>query len=422
MPKPRIFISHSAHEKESAKFLTLLAKALRQAGFDVLVDRERLKPGAIWKDELYTWMGLSHAAIVLLSESAVRPDSVWVPRETSILMWRLRLDPNFHVIPIRLESVDPKLLASGGFRDLGISNLQLVQGKPNGAMIDVITKGLVAHELGARDTPLEAIANQVAFHLREVPKPILVEAGDMLDVDLGPWDPQHSSAKRLALQLLQIPLRDTVRVIELVAGYLDDAAADRILDLVAPSWVDLCAAALIPKCANNEPHSRSIALNARSLFSAQMYVRRACCRPSKTSWPICKYSGVYGEQILDDIVREVEECLLRVFGLHLEVDTRTAKQVLATLLRTRKKEGKPVFIVLEYSPAVARVLPNLQQSLPEITFLILTGDNFPDDEVLDKTGTVLLKPELKEGQEAAAQDDYWYAVSVLSPETFKRGA
>ena len=422
MPRPRIFISHSAKEPQSARFLTLLSNALARTGFDVLVDRERLKPGAAWKDELYTWMGLCHVGIILFSESAVRPDSIWVPREASILMWRRRLDPNFHIIPVRFVNVNPADLASGAFRDLDIAQLQFVQNTSHAAMIKSVTTDLAARKLALKDTPLESIANQVAFHLREVPSSILTDAAEKLDVDLGAWNPQHSSAKALALRLLQVPLLNAVDVIEFLAGYLNDTAPDRILDLVAPSWVDLCAASLIPQCARSEPYSRAIAINADTLFSAQMYVRRACCQPSKTSWPVYKYSGVYGEMILDDIIREVEECLIRAFGLDLELDTRNAKDVLRKLLKTRKQQGKPVFIVLEYSVAVARTLSTLQQSLPEVTFLILTGETFPDDDVFSQSRTVLLKPELKEGQEIAAQDDYRYAVSVLSPQMLKRGA
>ena len=422
MSRPRIFISHSAKEPQSERFLSLLSKALKQTGFDVLVDRERLEPGAIWKDELYTWMGLCHVGIILLSESVFRPDSIWVPREASILMWRRRLDPNFHLIPIQLANLNPSDLTSGAFRDLDIGQLQFVHDKSHAVMIRSVTTDLAARTLALKDTPLESIASQVAFHLREVPNSILIDAAERLDVDLGAWNPQHSSAKALALRLLQVPLRNAVGVIEFLAGYLDDTAPDRILDLVAPSWVDLCAASLIPQCARSEPYSRSIAINAGSLFSAQMYVRRACCQPSKTSWPVYKYSGVYGENILDDIIGEVEECLVRAFGLDLDLDTRNAKNVLRRLLKTRKQQGKPVFIVLEYSIAIAHTLSALQQSLPEVTFLILTGETFPDVDIFSKSQTVLLRPELEEGEEVAAQDDYWYAVSVLSPQVFKRGA
>jgi len=68
--KPRIFISHSAKEFETNIFLEKLSLKLKEEpAFDVLVDKERLTLGCKWRDEIYTWMGLCHGAIILLSKN-----------------------------------------------------------------------------------------------------------------------------------------------------------------------------------------------------------------------------------------------------------------------------------------------------------------------------------------------------------------
>jgi hypothetical protein len=86
MLNPRIFISHGNRDTEALLFLDQLSEKLQEQGFDVLVDRRRLQGGAKWRDEIYTWLGLCHAAVIVLSENVFEQDSIWVPRETSILL------------------------------------------------------------------------------------------------------------------------------------------------------------------------------------------------------------------------------------------------------------------------------------------------------------------------------------------------
>src|SRR4051812_24231830 len=100
MPRPRIFVSHSNNDPHSRAYIEAIEATLGAAGFEILVDRTRLEPGNKWRDEIYTWMGLCHAAIILVSDAAIRPESIWVPRESSILLWRRTLDPAFNVIPV----------------------------------------------------------------------------------------------------------------------------------------------------------------------------------------------------------------------------------------------------------------------------------------------------------------------------------
>jgi len=414
MSAQRVFISHSAKEPYADRFLKTLSKTLTTAGFDVLVDRERLNQGMIWRDDLYSWMGLCHAAIILLSESAVREGSVWVPRECSILLWRRALDPDFLIIPVYLGSVIPESLKSGNFADLRLEDVQAApQGAPN-RVVKAICQRLKKLKQRNDPTPLERVAEQIAFLLKDVPGDVVSRIAANLQVDLGRWTPTANPYFTLALKLSQVNLKQAIAEIENLVAYLDGSTTDRLLALVAPSWVDLCAARWVADCARRDPRPALI-LNAKSFFSANMYVRRASCQPHKTSWPVFHPSGIHGEKPVAELADEIENCLIHGFGITPDpIDQRGLKERMKNVLRIRHKQGKPVFIVLQFSPELANILPKLQAALPLLTFFLLSGDDFPNPDHLGPAINRMLEPRLAPGVEQQAQADYDYARSVIT--------
>jgi hypothetical protein len=68
---PRIFMSHRNGEPEVMALLQGIKAQLTSSGFDVLIEFDRLGPGAAWQDEIYTWLGVCHAGVVVIS-----PDSL----------------------------------------------------------------------------------------------------------------------------------------------------------------------------------------------------------------------------------------------------------------------------------------------------------------------------------------------------------
>jgi hypothetical protein len=421
MSKPRIFISHSAKEPYARRFKNLLCAALKKAEFDVLVDEERLKEGVNWRDEIYTWMGLCHGAVILLSESACRNESIWVPRESSILLWRRTLQPDFILLPVYLGSVTPEDIKAGNFTDL---NLHEVQATPSGEpeqVVRSIVARLEALKHEPQPTALERVADQVAVILRQLAPRVIEAAADELDVELGPWGAGDNPFRRLALKMLQVNLKEVTRIIEGLLGYgLEEAAADRLLALVAPSWVDLCAARWIPECIRPGDTKPIILLNASYFYSADMYVRRASCQPPKTSWPVFPFSGVFGEGAEVEMISEVENILIRAFRVSKDpFDDRSLKEILVSLLESRDERGKPVFVVLRFTPELAEKmaghLPALQRALPSVNFFLLTGDDLPAGGQLDPLLLRPLEPRLAPGAERQAWNDYEYARSVIRP-------
>ena len=87
MPKPRVFISHSARGDDCAlALLTLLDQRLRQDGFEVLLDLEGARGRRFLEYKIGTWLDRCHAAIALVTTKALA--SHYVKFEVSNLLHR----------------------------------------------------------------------------------------------------------------------------------------------------------------------------------------------------------------------------------------------------------------------------------------------------------------------------------------------
>jgi hypothetical protein len=414
MGRQRIFVSHSNSDPDSGAYIEAIDTALSAAGFEVLVDRKRLEPGAKWRDEIYTWMGLCHGAVILVSEAALRPGSIWVPRETSILLWRRTLDPRFTLIPACLGTVRPENLKGGVFVDMQLGEIQTAPAETPADLAAALL-GLFAPQVAAR-TPLEVLASRLAELLLAISDDAIEEAIEALAVDLGPCSPTGNPRHALALALLQSPLRDSLAALEVLAEYIEGSKADQILSMIAPSWVDLCAARWLADCGARVEDKPAAVLNAATAFCARMYVDRASCRPPKTRWPIVNSTGVHGERAAQEIAAEVEQNLIQEFRLADDPQMPDPRTRLAAVLRERQREGRPVFATLHLSSAIATVLSELQRLLPTVTFVLLSGDEFPAPTMLQGRCVRLVEPRLKPGAEARAQLDFDYVRSIIRPQ------
>jgi TIR domain len=119
MLKPSIFISYKVDEERTAEVLALLEPTLVRKGFDVWRD-VGIEPGAIWSQELYTWLMECSGAIVLLSEEAAK--SEWCRREWWFLRERHRRK-ELQVIPVTVDGS----LDSAGILD----EIQALSGRLN---------------------------------------------------------------------------------------------------------------------------------------------------------------------------------------------------------------------------------------------------------------------------------------------------
>ncbi len=103
---PKIFISHSSSDNESA---LQIARALRRNGLDVFYDAWSLNPGDSLVDKIQTGVADANVLVVLLSNSSVR--SGWVRQEINAFFNSAISDRGIRIIPVLLDDVEvPPLL------------------------------------------------------------------------------------------------------------------------------------------------------------------------------------------------------------------------------------------------------------------------------------------------------------------------
>lgn len=412
----RIFISHRNVEADTVTLISEISADLRAAGHDVLVDFERLKPGATWRDEIYTWLGVCHAGVVLVSPAALAEDSVWVPRECSILSWRKALDPSFTLLPVLLPGVTTDQLRGDlRYRDLGLHDLQVITHEDHARTREAIVDA-VARLAATPRTPLEDLAEQIEALIVQVRQEYLEEAIALAGWNAAVLPSFGGTARQLSLALLQVPLARAIEALEYLSLRMPQAASvDRIVDILAPGWVDLSAARWVACCSAASSPRPAVVLNANSRFAAEMYVRRASCRPPRTTWRVVAITGVHGEAAFEDLATEIIQALLVEFATCFFQDdsANTPESQLAGLVQELNRRGRPVVVVFRLPAGIVELMPRLQERFPFLTFLFLSGDSLPDEDACPVTLLRRLLPALSEGQERAAMTDYQTARSIL---------
>ncbi|RZL40587.1 MAG: TIR domain-containing protein [Rubrivivax sp.] len=412
----RVFISHRNGRPDEVRFIRRLRDELAAAGFETLVDFERLNAGAALRQDVYTWLGICHAAVVLLSKEALGEDSAWVPTESSILAWRRTLDPKFLLIPVLMPGVEvDDLRVHLRFRDLGLHDLLCIPYVDEAGTIEKIKHAVQPLQPIAR-TPMEELAEQIEVKLDGVRDDFLEEVTRLCGAGQHQLPAGMLRTRVAALALLQAPLAETLAALEYLAPRLSGAQdIEHILELVAPSWVDLCAARWLAQCALAPAPRPAVVVNARTQFGAEMFVRRACCRPPRTMWHLVKVTAVFGEAVFEDLAMEIQTALEAAFASALQYDDAPAYQLQLVLNRLHQL-GRATVVMLRLNVGFEELIPPLQERFPYLTFLFLSGDELPAQE-FPASLLRLVEPSLAPGQELDALTTYQTARALLRPST-----
>lgn len=160
--KPQIFISHSAKDAEAKAVLDALDDRLRAVGFEVLLDKERLQPGAMWRDDLHRWMDVCRAAVILLSNDALT--SAWVMQEATILAGRRSRDQQFVVLPVLLSRVQRSDFAQGPFASLAINQIQAAHEDTPAAIAEQVVQRLAPLKQASSAPRQRQHVTRLSFH------------------------------------------------------------------------------------------------------------------------------------------------------------------------------------------------------------------------------------------------------------------
>jgi hypothetical protein len=399
MPAPRIFISHSAHEPEARQLLEDLAAGLEQSGFVVLLDRARLAPGSRWRAEIYTWMGLCHAAVVLLSPSALRAES-WVSTEVTILGWRMALDPRMLLIPVLVPPVTRRKLKRGALGRIAINEIQAAPNDPE-ALVAELTRRFESLLQVCPTTTLEPwvriIAEAVADAERRNPR-MIEEAAAAVGRQLPVWEPGVAAREQLAREMLGWEPAAIRMAVEYLCCSIEDDPLERMIQILGCLWVDPQAVARIPEVASGPEPGRVIALNATNAWTAKMYVKRAAC--SIPSWAVLPAPNQSGEDQATRISKEIRQAMVDRFGL----EGYTPKQINSWL---RDKWARPVVVLLDAEGLDQEIVAEVRREWPAPVLLLLTGDRAVAPELgAEGQAPLLTLPDLDRVVEQDAWDNY----------------
>jgi TIR domain len=405
-PKPKIFISHSAKEAEADKVLKGLVNCLK-TDFEVLVDKERLKGGDDFREEILGWINRAHGAVILFSANALtRP---WVKYEAGLLSSRRTLAKNksFTLIPVLINPVTRDDLESADLSPMQLAALQFVSGNNVRQICKQVRErfsSLLQPKLPP--TPFEELLMRITPLLRGVDEQVLLTAAIAMDVDVSDWSDATQYPELLATQMLTHGLSTAGKAIRALQDFITPQTEEKLIELIAPMWVNVQAASAIPRIATNSNQTlRRLWLNGGDEypdFTAGHFVRRACSRAADSCWPVLSVPSDAAEDELGYyklIIREKLKLKL------LRNESATDKEI-KLLLDQREKHEEPIFVAFYPPGPSSDVLAALRPEFPTLTFFILTGNdaatelaNFPDD-------VEFLEPRLTAGEEAAAYAQY----------------
>lgn len=411
LPKPRIFISHSAHELEAETVLDALVACLKTK-FDVLVDRQRLIAGQEWRDELFHWMHRVHGAVILFSSSALKSD--WVRTEASVLSWRRALDrgKSFTLIPVLLSPVTPADLDAKEFSPMRLSSLQLVQSDNATTICNKALAGLQSLlNAPVPDTPLEKLGRKVAYVLRNIEAAELLNAARAMGTDLTDWSDSSEYATLLAREMLERGLPWAMRGIRELDDFLEPDETRKLVELIAPVWVSMRAASTIPQIAAREDYPlRRLWVNGGDIdepgFTAKHFVRRACCRTPDTCWPVLHVPPHSGE----DDVTHYKAVIHRLLKTHVVKVENAKDSVVKSVLTNRERDQEPIFVAFSPPGPDPQVMTALRAEFPTLTFFIMTGGQSLGAAAGPVGEIQFLEPHLRVGEEEAAFTEYITAI------------
>ena len=416
MPKPRIFISHSAKDAFTVNVRDQLYEALKTEEFEPLLDKERLESGKEWRTQLRTWLGLCHGAIILFSKNIFETNterligSPWVLNEASILIWRRELDKNFFVLPIMLPGVEVTALNNGLFEPLNLPEIQAISvQEATDEMAKDIVERIVKRLHDLKDkfstSPFQRLEKVIVDGLKKLDQADLEDVAQELAIDLGPWRADEQCATAFVRALFHREIDVIAKAIELLAPYpsVDKKTLYNMRDILTAFWIDPAAVASIPRVVLQPEKQRAISLRASQPIIASMYIQRACC--TYPSWPDALLNNDAGTDAAGRLTLEIIESLRDRLKLYDRGKPRSDSDVKQ---HVRKMYGaKPLFVIIPNFVDVD-VLAKVREEFPTVTFFLLFQQDLLDFDVLQGNYINYLQPELSAEQAETVANLYDY--------------
>lgn len=396
---PQVFISHSTnHDPRSADVRKQVQRELEGRGWLVFVDNDALRGGEEWKDVLYRWLADCDAAVVFVSEKALA--SPWVRREVSLLLWRRALGSPLTIVPVLLRDVSREQVEESDLADL--LALEFVREEVP-AVADAMGESLasrIVDRLPDLSTPLRAAPDGMQAWLDDIDACLttvdhdrpLREALRALGADDWHFTSIREGRRLLAHQMLGPGLSARIVAALRQIARQTSGSLQRLIDLVAPVWVDGEAArALLP--AGGQVF---VLLNARLPETARHYVHRAAC--CSLYFRTETVTLIVGEDLAREFLHDCERAVRRLLGLR-DIYPLDGEPPL---------DGDIGFLVVDPRSAPVDLVIDLLRPLllrfEWLNVILLVGPAVPEGDILRRWGMAdaVLRPELGCDEEKVA--------------------
>jgi hypothetical protein len=428
-----IFISHSAKDQPAAEFLDVLEEGLRDAGFDVWLDRARLQGGDDWRVVIANALAECHGAVALFSTAAL--DSEYFKFEVGNLFarWtREQADPNLSANrrlrfcpvvapPLTVDEVKQAPFVAATY--FGVVNW-LVPADAADALRRVKE---VVTGLGEWPSPIEDVTALAEAILVDVNAAAVYEAAAR-DAGFSPADlgPPANHPARLTRLLCRCSIDSLCRALLRVRGVLGTEKTRTLFELLAPGWVSFEAAHRFNEYldAGTVPPDRfAVIAGAFPQFTPQMYVQRARRNTRDAAGYVVTVPGPEGGTLAgtallgqvdtalvkflkqryantrwDDVAKDVAD----LEAAHNQGNRAEAAPRLGRLIKRLVIAGRPVVVVIPASEVdfdLVAALPTAA-GLERVTFVALSSF----DQPRPPHDARYILPELNSDLEAFAYD------------------
>src|ERR1700722_18278666 len=389
----KVFISHSSKDPFSIAVRDAVVKQLRAKNYQVVIDKDTIKPGDAWREVIYQEIVSCHTAVLLLSREALA--SQWVKTEIHILQ-ALRSVMQIRLIPVLIDHVESDDVKAAG---LDLSQIHYAKldarktGKPAAArrLATMVTDLLPALE----ETP--AIRDDMQKWIDRVTHFLMYVRNDESIDDCA----RYLGIKEDALAYLRLPegrrilasrlldqeltnykttstykTRSTSLAMRAIADFLDRDLLTKLIRDIAFVWVNMQAARQLLEI-YEEPRSGIALLNALSPLTAYDYLDRATFRG--VYW--CEQAGTpVGENAVGELVAHYERAIKSLNGIEppfTEADMTPRTDGICGLVVD--PTGVPLKLV-------AQAVRITHDKYPWLVILLMTGDTIADQEIIATLG------------------------------------
>ncbi|WP_406280850.1 toll/interleukin-1 receptor domain-containing protein [Embleya sp. NBC_00896] len=380
--RPRIFISHSTRAKPGhvccrcLDARDALVEQLEAAGFEAVYDKDFLRSGDGWQQEIAVELHGSQAAVLLLSRHAM--ESANVGYEASIADGRRRADARYRFIALKLPDVRRGELAASALKAIHLGEVDMcdwaddeIAGK---RLPDKLREDLAQIRLWHTDRS-SPTRNAVTAALGDAYDDRLRAAADLLGVRerLDREVLRERLSEALLTERAPGPRREPdplVRALGEVLPVLRPDPAYTVADLsVVYARVPAAAAEQLGEIRTRED-GRVAVLAATRDGTLRAYLLRASGRPRP--WPHLEVAVTAGARMATRLADSIRDAVAAYLG-YTDYDDPELEGEAGFLdeIEAYAQESGPIVVVIRYAPDPALVR-ELRAAFPRLLLLFVT--------------------------------------------------